>query len=61
MSVEFECDDVLAARIRVVAAQLDQTDLARELLEVARILDPAEVKPDAPFRPTLFEAGSDRR
>jgi len=59
VSVLFECDDVLAARIRVVAAQLDQ-DLARELLEVARILDPGRAERDAGAPGRLFEPGSFR-
>ncbi len=60
MSTLFECDDVLAARIRVVARQLDQADLARELLDVALILDPGGADRDASVPGRLFEPGSVR-
>lgn len=44
MSVVFETDERLAQRIRRVADELTE-DLRRELLEVARILDPESREP----------------
>lgn len=60
MSVLFETDDVLAARIRVVAAQLDQADLAAELGAIAFLLDPVGGERDAGAPGRLFEPGSFR-
>lgn len=56
--IAFESDDALARRIRAVAIQLDRVDLAGELLELARLLDPQGHEQH--IAASLFEPGSDR-